>query len=134
LLSWLTTDLEVTTRRFKGYDRNTFLGLIPFGKNEITFPLKNIASVSTSTKFHLKRFIIGLFFTFAAFGAMGESFIGGLIMLIIGVIPLLNCYTSRLKVTNNAGESPTIEISILEKGNVQTFANKVNDAIVEETA
>ncbi|WP_227938331.1 hypothetical protein [Alkalihalobacillus deserti] len=57
-----------------------------------------------------------------------------IIIFLIGILPLLNCYTSRLKITNSAGESPTIEISILEKAIVQSFANKVNDAIVEETA
>jgi hypothetical protein len=60
LLRWLTTDLLLTNKRFKGYDRNTVLGLMPIGKNEVTMSLKNIA---TSTKFHLKRFLFGLFFT-----------------------------------------------------------------------
>ncbi|WP_209124417.1 hypothetical protein [Alkalihalobacillus sp. BA299] len=134
LLPWLTTDLEVTTKRFIGYNRNTLLGLIPFGKNEVTFPLKNIASVSTSTKFHGKRFAFGLFFVLASLAGLSDNFASSVIFFLIGILPLLNSYTSTFKITNNAGESPTIEISILEKGNVQSFANKVNDAIVYETA
>ena len=134
LLPWLTTDLEVSTKRFKGYKRNTLLGLIPFGKNELTFPLKNIASVSTSTKFHGKRFLFGLFFVFAGLSALTEGFGPSLLMFLIGIFPLLNSYTATFQITNNAGQSPTIEISILDRSDIQSFANKVNDAIVDETA
>lgn len=64
LFRWLKTDLTLTNKRFKGYNRNNVLGLVPLGQNEITMSLKNTASVSTSTKFHVKRFIFGLLFTF----------------------------------------------------------------------
>ncbi|NRG32546.1 hypothetical protein [Niallia circulans] len=133
LLRWLTTDLLLTNKRFKGYDRNTVLGLMPIGKNEVTMSLKNIASVSTSTKFHLKRFLFGLFFTFIlglpSF-VNGDFFIG-LVLILIGIVPLFNSYTCSLNVSNNGGLALPIEISILERGNLQEFANAINDTIAE---
>lgn len=38
LLRWLTTDLLLTNKRFKGYDRNTVLGLMPIGKMKLLCP------------------------------------------------------------------------------------------------
>jgi hypothetical protein len=40
------------------------MGVIPLEKNEVSYPLKNIASVGVSTKFHFKRFFIGLILVF----------------------------------------------------------------------
>lgn len=104
------------------------------GKNEVTMPLKSIASVSTLTKFHIKRFVIGLFFTLIGIAELFNFNLFGLLLLVLGVVPLFNSYTSALIVTNNAGHSIPIQISILEKGNLQEFANKVNDTIAEEVA
>ncbi|MFT9494380.1 hypothetical protein [Anaerosolibacter sp.] len=134
LLPWLTTDLSLTNRRFKGYDRNTLLGLIPLGKNEVTIPLKQIASVSTSTKFHIKRFLGGLFVTFLGLGSLSELGLMGIIWTLIGLGVLLNSYTSTLQITNNAGQKVPIQISILEKGNLQSFAGIVNDTVAEEVS
>lgn len=58
-----------------------------------------------------------------------SSFLGGLILLAIGSLPLLNSYTSTMVITNNAGHPVRIEISILEKDKVQQFVNKVNVGI-----
>lgn len=134
VLRWLTTDLALTNKRFKGYDHNTLFSLLPLGKNEVTMPLKSIASVSTSTKFHLKRFVIGLVFTMIGIPELFHFNLFGLLFLVLGIVPLFNSYTSALIVTNNAGHSIPIQISILEKGNLQEFANKVNNTIAEEVA
>lgn len=131
VLNWLKTDFSLTTKRIIGYQPNTLLGVFPLGKKEITYPLKNIAGVGVSTKFHFKRFIIGLILVFIGFSMMGDSFLGGLILLIIGALPLFNSFTSTLSITNNAGQSHLIEMSILEKDKVQDFVNKVNISIAE---
>ncbi|MGG0741302.1 hypothetical protein [Niallia taxi] len=101
-------------------------------------PLKSIASVSTSTKFHLKRFVIGQFFTLIGIAEVFNFNLFWLLFLVLEVVPLFNSYTSALNVTNNAAHSIpiqiSIQISILEKGNLQEFTNKVNDTIAEEVA
>jgi hypothetical protein len=129
VLSWLKTDFSLTNKRLMGFQPNTLFGVFPLGKKEVSYPLKNIASVGVSTKFHLKRFIIGLILVFIGLGMFGDSFLGGLILLAIGALPLLNSFTSSMVVTNNAGQPVGIEISILEKDKVQQFVNKVNVGI-----
>ncbi|WP_101841945.1 hypothetical protein [Halobacillus sp. Marseille-P3879] len=109
VLSWLKTDFSL--KRLVGLQPNTLLGVFPFGKSKVSYPLKNVASVGVSTKLHLRR--------------LGDSFLGGLILLAIGSLPLLNSYTSRMITPNNAGHPVRIEISILEKDKVQQFVNKV---------
>ncbi|MFG6146828.1 hypothetical protein [Halobacillus sp. B23F22_1] len=60
VLSWLKTDFSLTNKRLIGFQPNTLLGVFPLGKSEVTYPLKNVASVGVSTKLHVRRFIIGL--------------------------------------------------------------------------
>lgn len=130
MLFWLKAKFTLTTKRINGFTPNTILGLIPLGKNEITFPTNKIAGVSVSTKFHLSRLLIGGFVFLFGLGLLSKSFFLAILVILFGLGSLLNCYTSRLMITNNAGQSPNIEISILEKSKLQNFANEINDSIV----
>lgn len=129
VLSWLKTDLSLTNKRVVGYQPNTLFGVIPLGRNEVSYPLKNVSSVGVSTRLHLKRLILGLILVFIGLGMFGDSFLGGLILLVIGALPLLNSFTSKMTITNNAGQPVVMEISILEKDKVQKFVNDVNVGI-----
>lgn len=129
LLYWLKSNFAITSKRIVGDEPNTILGLIPFGKNEVTFPLKSIAGIIVSTKFNLKRFIFGLIFTLWGLGMISDSFIAGIILLLLGLLPLLNSLTTSIQITNNAGQSPTIQLSILEKDKAQKFAATINDTL-----
>ena len=131
VLAWLKTNFTITSKRIVGYKPNTLLGLIPLGKVEVTYPLKNIASVGVSTKFHVKRFIFGIILVLIGLNTLGDSFLTGLILLLLGALPLLNSYTSTFNISNNAGQSHLIEISILEKSKVQDFVNSVNKTIAD---
>lgn len=131
VLSWLKTEFALTTKRIIGYQPNTVVGLIPFGKKEVTYPLKSVSAVGVSTKFHFKRFIVGLILVLFGLSTLSDSFLGGIILLAIGAFPLINSYTSTLTITNNAGQSHFLEMSILEKDKVQSFVNDVNMSIVD---
>lgn len=131
ILNWLKTDFTLTNKRIVGSQPNTLFGLIPLGKAEITFPLKNVSGVGVSTQFYFKRFLFGAILALIALGTFGSSFLLGLILLVLGSLLLVNSYTASLKITNNAGQSPVIEISILEKDKIQQFANKVNSSIAD---
>lgn len=131
VLFWLKTDFSLTSKRVMGHAPNTFLGMIPLGKSEFTYPLKNIAGIAASTKFHFVRLLVGLILVFAGFGVFDSSFIGAIILILLGLSPLANCYTSTFVITNNAGEAPIIELSILEKDKVAEFVGAANAAIAE---
>jgi uncharacterized membrane protein YidH (DUF202 family) len=128
LLAWLKTDFTITSKRIVGEQPNTLLGLIPFGKKEVTYPLKNIASVSVSTKFHAKRFVLGLFLGFLGIATLDGV---GFIFLLLAVLPLLNCFTSSLDIRNNSGQATNLELSILEKDKVKDFVKQVNTCIAD---
>lgn len=129
VLAWLKMDLSLTNKRVVGYQPNTLFGVIPLGRNEVSYPLKNIASVAVSTKLHIGRLLVGLILVYFSLLLFGDSFFGGLILLLIGLLPLLNCFTSKMVIINNAGHPVIMEISILEKDKLQNFVNDVNVAI-----
>ncbi|SFS41304.1 hypothetical protein [Paenibacillus sp. 453mf] len=131
ILAWLKTDFTLTSKRIAGHQPNTLFGLIPIGKKEVTFPLKNVSSVGVSTKFHLRRFIFGGVITLIGLSILGGSFFGGLIVTLLGLIPLLNSYTASISYTNNAGHTSSIEMSILEKEKAEQFVQQINLSIAD---
>ncbi|MFK5879463.1 MAG: hypothetical protein QM478_08195 [Flavobacteriaceae bacterium] len=131
ILFWLKANYTLTNKRVTGHTPNTLFGLIPLGKAQIAQPLKTIASVASSTKFSFLRLIIGVVFLVIGFSTMGSSFFVGVILLILGAINILNCFTATFVITNNAGQSTGYEISILEKSKVEAFTNEVNTVIAD---
>ena len=105
--------------------------MIPLGKAQVNQPLKTIASVNSETKFYFKKFIIGLVLAIAGFAVMSETFAGGLIALIFGVVILLNSFMSRFVIMNNGGQQVGYSLTWLEKSKVQQFVNEINTIIAE---
>lgn len=131
ILFWLKANYVLTNKRVTGHTPNTLFGLIPLGKAQIAQPLKTIASVASSTKFSFLRLIIGVVFLIIGGSVIGSSFFGGVILLILGAINILNCFTATFVITNNAGQSTGYEISILEKSKVVKFTDEVNTVIAD---
>ncbi|MDX1829116.1 MAG: hypothetical protein R3342_06165 [Lutibacter sp.] len=127
-LFWLKVNFVLTNKRVTGDTPNTILGLIPLGKAQIAQPLKTIASVASSTKFHIIRLLVGIILIFVGF-AFIKSF--GIILLVLGAINILNCYTATFVITNTGGQPVGYEISILEKSKVVRFVNEVNTVIAD---
>ena len=131
ILFWLKANYVLTNKRVTGDTPNTLFGLIPLGTAQIAQPLKTIASVASSTKFSFMRLIVGAALLIGGIFSMGGSFILGLILVIIGAINILNCFTATFVITNNAGQSTGYEISILEKAKVVAFTDEVNSVIAD---
>lgn len=132
ILAWMKTEMTITNKRLTGHSPNTLLGIIPIGRNDISYPLKNIASVSIRTKLHIFRMIFG--FIFFVYGAdwLNRDFVPALIIALIGIILFLNGFTSQVVVFNNSGQKDdSVQVSILEKGKAQQFVNKVNQVIAD---
>jgi hypothetical protein len=127
LLFWLKSTLTLTNKRLIAVNPNTFL-FIPFGKRELTQPLKNIASVTSSTKFHFGNLLFGLIL-----GVIGLVTIKsyGIFLILLGLYLVLNSFTSTLMVTNNAGATPPVHLSILEKDKLAAFVRDTNHRIAE---
>lgn len=131
-LFWLKADYTLTNKRLTGQQPNTLFGLIPLGKRNVSQPLRTIASVACVTKFWFKRLLVGLLFLVIGVGVMAEaSFIGGLVLVVIGLGGVLNCYTAYFNVTNNAGQELGCEVIITAQAEVEAFANEMNQVISE---
>ena len=131
ILFWLKAKYCLTNKRVTGHTPNTFLAVIPLGKAQVAQPLKTIASVTSSTKFHFLRLLLGLILVIGGCFLLGPSPIIGIILIILGLVNILNCYTATFVITNNAGQSTGYNISILEKSKVQNFVNEVNTVIAD---
>jgi hypothetical protein len=88
ILFWFTVTFQLTNKRISLTDYNTLLALIPFGKNEITMTLKNVASVSVSSGFSIIRLLVGIILTVFGLNLLFDG-IFGIIFLAIGVLYLL---------------------------------------------
>lgn len=128
ILFWLKANYVLTNKRITGHTPNTLLGLIPLGQAQVAQPLKTVASVTSSTKFSFIRLLIGLILVIAGFALIGSF---GIILLILGAVNILNCYTATFVVTNNGGQSVGYEISILEKSKVVEFVDEINTVIAD---
>src|SRR5690625_1479253 len=84
LLFWLKRKVEVDSRFVKINIPNTILGVVPLGSDQQNIPLKNISSATISSRFYFLRIIIGVIIMLLGLGSMGDSFLLGLIFLIIG--------------------------------------------------
>lgn len=116
LLVWLKTSIAVSNTRVQYRTPNTILGIIPLGEERKTIPLNNVAAVNTNQKFNMGNFIIGLIFAIVGLGTISS---GGallsIIAIVIGIACLCNTLTMSLNFDNQAGETNSVTVSILEK-------------------
>ena len=72
IIFWLKTSIAASSTRIQYTTPNTLFGLIPLGADTKTIPLRNVASVDTSTKFNLGSLVWGV-----VHGALVSSAAGG---------------------------------------------------------
>lgn len=63
---------------------NTILGLIPLGAQTEKFTISQIASTATNTRLSLKYLLLGILLVLWGFSGLTESFLLGLILLLLG--------------------------------------------------
>lgn len=122
---FLRVSMSVTNRRLTGESQNYWLGIIPTGRNRITCPLGSISSVKTSTNFSVGAFIFGLMMSFWIFSFSLSGLIGGA----LGVLMLLSAFKTVISVTNNAGETVNVPVTIFQRQAAADFIDQVNGAI-----
>jgi hypothetical protein len=125
ILFFLKIKVAVTNSRVVGEWPNTFLGLIPVGSNSVTYPLTNVASVAVSSKVSVGSLVLGVIL--CLIGLQGS---GGVFLLIVGILFLLNAFPASFVITNNAGQKIGHRMAVFEKGKAQALANEINTLIV----
>lgn len=129
LLFWLKTAVAASNTRVQYRSPNTILGLIPLGAETQTIPLRNIASVNTSTKFNMGSFLFGIIFIIAGLATFGSSAVGGLILLILGIANIVNMMSAKLDFVNQAGGKNSVMVSILEKDKLAHLSQSIQERI-----
>lgn len=125
LLFWLHTRIAASSTRVQYTSPNTLLGCIPVGENRQTIPIRNIASVDTTTKFNVGPFLIGAALCLAGVSAISNNPGIGVILLVLGIAELLNCMSARLDFVNPSGGRNTVTVSILEKAKLMQLAGQI---------
>ena len=129
LLFWRKTSVAASNMRVQYRSPNTILGLIPLGAETQTIPLRNIASVDTSTKFNMGSFIFGVIFIIAGFATFGNSAVGGIILLLIGFANIVNMMSAKLDFVNQAGGKNSVMVSILEKDKLARLSQSIQERV-----
>ena len=132
-LFWLKANMMVSSRRFVYNIPNTLLGVIPLGSEKRSFPLNNIASVDSGSRFRIGRFLGGLFLIVSGF-SMSQSSGASLILSLIGLLILVNSFPATLSISNNAGGVTVITVSALEKAKLDNFTQVIQSRIFADQA
>lgn len=131
LFFWIKGKVEVDSRFVKTNLSNTILGFIPAGKDQQSIPLKNISGAILSSKYHIKRIILGLFIFFIGLGSLSSS-IFGLIILLIGIGIAGNGVQTILTI-EKSGTTNVISVPFFEKQKMQLLQNSIHNALAEDT-
>src|SRR6266480_1966324 len=126
---FLKTTVELTDRRLVFERPNTMLGVIPIGKQKDTVPLRNVASVGTSTRIGFVQLILGILLALVGGSQLGKPTVGSIIVLALGVLLILNAFQAKFRVTTNGGDKHFARIAATEKSKAQAFADQVNTTI-----
>lgn len=144
LFPWSTVEITITPKQLQIKENPYFFGIIPAGKLEITYPLRNIASVATSTGSSFFLFLVGLCFLaanayFIHFGFRDHIMEGilaivfALPLTLLGIIFLFSSFRCLISITSHTIglQQKILRLSFREKDKVKEMINKLNEAISE---
>ena len=90
IIFWLKTSIAASSTRIQYTTPNTLFGLIPLGADTKTIPLRNVASVDTSTKFNLGSLVWGVVFLLIGLGCLDSSVAVALVLILVAASNLAN--------------------------------------------
>ncbi|HEL9634478.1 TPA: DUF2892 domain-containing protein [Streptococcus suis] len=122
---WIKGKMDVDKHNIMIDIPNTVLfGLVPAGRRKHTTPLGNVSNVYTSSSYKLGRMLGGLLLCLTGFSIIAESFLGGLVTLVIGALIIASGIITVFRY-ENSGRSVTIPLPFFEAHHAQAFADKV---------
>jgi len=124
---FLNTTVLLTDRRIAWRRPNTLAGLIPLGGQTTTFPLANIASVTTASWIRVLRLLVGLIL--ALVGLFGITNWWGWILVLVGAFLAVTAFRALLVVVNTGGQRYAIQLALSNRGAAERFAANANQAI-----
>jgi hypothetical protein len=98
----------LTNKRILAEFINVLLWIIPIGKNEVTYPLNQVAGVRIDTKFNIKAFILGI--VLIVLGIASLKFIIGIVPIVLGVLAILSSFETLIVIQSAAGSGASAQI------------------------
>lgn len=95
------------------------------GADTKTIPLRNVASVDTSTKFNLGSLVWGVVFLLIELGCLDSSVAVALVLILVAAANLANTMSAQLDFVNQAGGRNSVKVSILEKDKLMQLAQNI---------
>lgn len=129
LTFYLKGEIKLEENFVKFQIPNTILGVIPLGSHKKSSAVNQIASVDNSFKVLVKNFLVGLVIAIIGLACMGSSVLGGLILLVIGALGVLNSLQTVLYVTMTSGQVVEIPFIIFEKAKATEAEEEINNLI-----
>lgn len=117
--------IAASSTRIQYTTPNTLFGLIPLGADTKTIPLRNVASVDTSTKFNLGSLVWGVVFLLIGLGCLDSSVAVALVLILVAASNLANTMSAQLDFVNQAGGRNSVKVSILEKDKLMQLAQNI---------
>lgn len=128
LLFFLKSNFVLTNKRLLGTYTNTFF-IFPVGKNNVTYPLNNIAGVRLDTKTNIVLLIFG---ALLALGGIISLKASGIVSIVLGILLILASIKTIIVIQNTGGASMSHAIAPMDKAAANEFIQAVNNAIVEK--
>lgn len=132
--SLLTFYMKGEIRHEKNFIRlkipNSILTFIPLGAKKESIPIEQISSVSVDFKLRLKNFLIGILMgIIGLFLLFGQTFLIGLILLILGASNFINSFQTELVIDMASGKSWFISFLIFEKRKAEQAKDEIENLI-----
>lgn len=126
---WIKGDMDIDDHYLSVNLPNTvFFGLIPAGKRKDRTPISGITSMYTEKKYKLGKMILGALIVLASIGGLGSSFIGSLVLILIGAL----LFASGIGTTfsyERSGVTQSITFPFFEANHVEQFEQYVSDIV-----
>lgn len=132
LFFWIKGFVSVDSRFVKASKGNTILGFVPAGKDNQSIPLKNISSSMISSQYKIWPILIGIILMFSSLGMMGDSFVGGVILFLIGV-SLAGSGIQTTLIIQRAGSDYIIPVPFFEKAKIVTIQDAITEMLAHDT-
>ena len=129
IIFWLKTSIAASSTRIQYTTPNTLFGLIPLGADTKTIPLRNVASVDTSTKFNLGSLVWGVVFLLIGLGCLDSSVAVALVLILVAAANLANTMSASLVFHDPSGGANAITVSILEKDKLMSLAQEIQTRV-----
>jgi len=124
---FLSTTVLLSDRRMSWRRPNTLAGLIPLGGQTTTFPLANIASVTTASWIRVLRLLFGLILAVGGFFNIATWW--GWIVVLVGAFLVVTAFRALLVVVNSGGQRYAIQLALTNRSAAERFAASANQAI-----